>query len=69
MGAKKDMQDVLAAAEKQGWRVRATNSGHYQLFAPNGRGIVTAAGTPGSARSVQKTVSRMRQHGFVWKGH
>jgi hypothetical protein len=61
------MEEVVAAAEEQGWRVEK-GSGHYKLFAPDGVHIVTAASTPGSARSVQKTVSKMRQYGFQWKG-
>ncbi len=69
MTPRKDMEEVVREAGEQGWRVQKTDGGHWRLYSPDGRGIVHAAGTPGSARSVQKTIARLRQYGFMWKGH
>ncbi len=68
MSARKDIEAVIDAARRQGWRVEKTRGGHWRLYSPDGRGIVHASGTPGSARAVQKTVSKLRQYGFEWKG-
>jgi hypothetical protein len=66
--ARKDVEQVVRAAWRQGWRVEKTRSGHWKLYAPNGRDIVIASGTPSSHRSVEATIAKLRQYGFVWKG-
>ena len=62
------MTAVVRAAERQGWRAELGRGGHWKLYAPDGKTIVTAASTPGARSSIDKTVSRMRHYGFVWKG-
>jgi len=62
------MDKVVEAAKAQGWRVEKSRGGHWRLLSPDGEGIVYAAATPGSARSVQKTISHLRRFGFRWKG-
>lgn len=64
---RKDMEAVIAEAERQGWRV-AKGKGHYKLYAPDGENIVTASATPGSASSVRHTIANLRRFGFDWKG-
>ena len=68
MSLKKELREILREARRQGWRVEQTRSGHYMLYAPKGRGIVTAAGTPSSAASIRNTLAKMRSYGFRWKG-
>ena len=42
--------------------------GHLMFYAPDGESIVTAAGTPSDHRALANLLSRLRHHGFVWKG-
>lgn len=63
-----ELTKILKAAEKQGWRVERTKKGHYKLYAPDGKNIVTAPGTPGRGRAVANLVSQLRRYGFQWKG-
>ena len=65
---RRDFKELLAEAETQGWTVKRTARGHYQLLAPDAKTIVVIAGTPGDRRALIITVSRMRRYGFRWKG-
>jgi len=65
---RKDIEQVVRAARRQGWRVEKTRNGHWKLYAPNGRDIVVAAGTPRGRSSVDDTIAKLRRYGFVWKG-
>jgi hypothetical protein len=64
--ARKEIKELLAEAERQGWRVKEGK--HYQLLSPDGKGIVTCPKTPSSSRTIPNVVARMRRYGFVWKG-
>lgn len=68
MSHRKDMAALVAEAKRQGWKTHRTRNGHWALYPPSGKGMVNAAGTPGSASSIIKTVARMRRLGFTWKG-
>jgi hypothetical protein len=63
----KEVQKVVRAAEKQGWRVRETKKG-WMLYAPDGQHMETLHKTPSDWRSIRNTVARMRRHGFKWEG-
>jgi len=66
--APKEVRDLVKEAERQGWRVEFSR-GHYKLYAPNGDPRpITVASTPSDHRWLVNTVSKMRRHGFVWKG-
>jgi hypothetical protein len=67
--SKKDFSALVKEAEGQGWRVQRTKKGHWRLLAPDGVGIVIAAGTPSDRRGFDNTVASMRRYGFIWKGH
>lgn len=69
MSTDKDFKKVIKAAEQQGWRCERTRNGHWRLYAPDGKNIVHAAGTPSDRRGLDNTIAKMRQYGFVWKGH
>jgi hypothetical protein len=66
--ASKDFKKVIREAEAQGWRVEPTKNGHWRFYAPNGRDIVHAAGTPSDYRSLENFLAQMRRAGFVWRG-
>lgn len=66
--AKKDLKEVVAAAERQGWRVEATKKGHLKFFAPDAENIVTTGGTPSDHRALANLIARLRRYGFEWKG-
>jgi hypothetical protein len=65
---KKEIKELLAAAQKQGWRVEIGRGGHYKLFSPDGKCLVTMSSTPSDRHAIDNTVARMRRCGFKWKG-
>ncbi len=67
MASRKELKELLAEAERQGWRIELGRGGHYKAYAPGGQGIVTLPSTPGG--SLAPYVARMRRMGLVWKGH
>ncbi len=70
MSAKKEFKEVIAAAEKQGWRCdQSGKGGKWKLYAPDGTGIVHASATPSARRAVDNLVADLRRDGFIWKGH
>lgn len=66
--AKKELKEIVKAAEDQGWRVQETKKGHLMFYAQDGVNKVLAAGTPGGGRGIDNLVARLRSYGFVWKG-
>ena len=61
-----DWDDLVETARRQGWRVeRGTR--HLRLFAPDGVGCVTIAGSAGDWRSIHNSVAHLRRHGFQWR--
>lgn len=68
MTTRKDLERILRDARRQGWDVERTKGGHWRLYAPDGKNIVHAAGTPSDVRSLERLVSRMPHFGFTWKG-
>lgn len=65
---RKELKEIIGSAEKQGWRVETTKKGHVMFYAPDGENIVTSGGTPSDHRALTNLVSRLRHHGFEWKG-
>jgi hypothetical protein len=65
---KKDLKEILEAAERQGWRVELQRSGHYKLYAPDGENIITTGSTPSTSSSLRNLISFMRRYDFEWKG-
>jgi hypothetical protein len=68
MSLKKDLKAILDAAERQGWRVELQRSGHYKLYAPDGKNIVTTGSTPSKPSALRNLIGLMRRYGFEWKG-
>jgi predicted RNA binding protein YcfA (HicA-like mRNA interferase family) len=65
---RKELKEIVRAAEEQGWWVDRTSKGHLLFYAPDGENIVTTGGTPSDHRALANLISRLRRHGFVWKG-
>ncbi len=63
----KEVKALVAAARKQGWRVKETKKG-YMVRDPSGSHSETLHRTPSDWRSIRNSLSRMRQYGFQWKG-
>jgi hypothetical protein len=60
MSLKKDLKQILEAAEEQGWRVELQRSGHYKLYAPDGENIVTTGSTPSRPSALRNLIGLMR---------
>jgi hypothetical protein len=63
----KEVKKLVAAARKQGWRVKETKKG-YLLHDPSGRHKETLHKTPSDPRGLRDSLSRMRRFGFKWEG-
>lgn len=66
--AKKELKEIVKAAEKQGWQVKTTKKGHKMFYAPDGVNKVLAGGTPSDHRALQNLLADLRRYGFEWKG-
>lgn len=63
---RKEVRELVDEAVRQGWRSKVLSSGHVQVFSPDGRTIVTLAGTPSGQRWRVKAISQLRKGGFRW---
>ena len=61
-------KELRQEAQRQGWRVNVTGSGHYRLLSPDGQTIVILQATPTDYRGMRNTISAMRRGGFRWQG-
>ena len=68
MAAKKELKEIVKAAEKQDWRVETRKSGHLIFYAPDGINRVTTGGTPSHHKAIDNLLSYLRRYGFEWKG-
>jgi len=66
--SKKELKEVIKAAQSQGWRVEETKKGHQMFYAPDGVHTVLAAGTSGGGKGMHNLIAKLRSYGFVWKG-
>ena len=60
--ARKDVEELLRAAEAADWRVVNT-SRHFQCFSPDGVTIVSVPQTPSNYRSLKNCASLLRRAG------
>lgn len=65
--AKKELKEIVKAAEQQGWRIKR-GKGHYLFLAPDGVNKVTIAGTPSDHRALDNAIALLRKYGLKWKG-
>ncbi|MFI0742459.1 hypothetical protein ACH4PU_30935 [Streptomyces sp. NPDC021100] len=53
----------MKALEKQGFEVRQTKNGHYQVFKDGGF-VTVLPGTPSDHRSLKNSMAYLRRAGF-----
>lgn len=73
MSAKKELKELVKAAEKQGWRVKKTKKGHLMFLAPDGVNKLTTGGTPGDHKGDRQSAGdpealRFQVEGTVTSG-
>jgi len=64
MASKKDMKDLRAHLEAQGFTVERARNGHYRVTAPDGQKCQMAA-TPSDHRGILNTVTRLKRMGYA----
>ncbi len=70
MSVKKDYQQVVAEAQKQGFKAHKTGKGSkLMLLAPDGVNMVRCAATPSDYKGLNNLIAELRKYGFTWKGH
>ncbi len=65
---KKDFAKLIKELEANGYRVRRTSKGHYQVLKGN-RSITYFAGTPSDRRSWDNSMAPLKRDGFQWPRH
>jgi len=60
----KELKKIIKYAEKQGWRVLRTKSGHFKWYSPDGESIVTSPST-GSHKSWKNFMALLKKAGYV----
>lgn len=61
----KDLRKILKEAEKQGFEVRTTTSGHPMVYR-NGQFVTQSSKTPSDRRGIRNLIAALRRHGFQW---
>ena len=65
MSAKKDFDQVLKKAERQGFRIERTGKGgKVKIYCPDG-GIVFASATPSDSRAVRNLEADLKRHEYT----
>lgn len=64
MSYKSDFLKLVTRLEAQGWRVKRRASGHMTFYAPNGKDMVTASGTPSDSRAWLNFRSQLKRAGY-----
>ena len=60
---RKELQQLIKHAEKQGWIVSANNNNHYKWTSPSGAFFFSAS-TPSDWRALKYIVQYLRKYGF-----
>jgi len=61
----KDTRKVLKEAERQGFEVRISRTGHPMVYR-DGTFVTKLASTPGDRRGLKNAIAALRRAGFVW---
>jgi hypothetical protein len=64
MSGNKDLNLLKKQAEKQGWEVGLTKSGHYRWISPTGKSVFCSK-TPSDWRTILNFKSELRSLGFI----
>jgi hypothetical protein len=62
------MNQLRKEAEKQGWEVKLTSSGHVCWASPSGFKVFSAQ-TPSDPRAIKNHKSLLKKHGFTVELH
>ena len=60
-----ELQEIIKAAEDQGWRVEQTRDG-YMLYPPDRSKTGVLVHRQPTEQAIKKTISHMRSRDFVW---
>ena len=60
---RKEIQQLIKNAEKQGWIITANNNNHYKWTSPSGAFFFSAS-TPSDWRALKYIVQYLRKYGF-----
>ncbi|GAA3087283.1 hypothetical protein GCM10020000_87630 [Streptomyces olivoverticillatus] len=63
--ADKDVRELKKALKKQGFVVRETKNGHYQVFGKDGAFVTVLPGTPSDHRSLKNSMAYLKRAGFI----
>lgn len=61
----KDTRKVLKEAERQGFEVRTSRTGHPMVYR-DGQFVAQAASSTGDHRSIKNLIATLRRAGFTW---
>lgn len=61
----KDTRKVLREAERQGFEVRTSKTGHPMIYR-SGAFVAKASSTPGDRRALRNLIAALRRAGFRW---
>jgi len=60
----KELANLKAEAEPQGWRIELRKGGHFRWFSPTG-GFVVSSSTPSDHRAVMNIRRDLKKYGLV----
>lgn len=60
---RKELQELIKQAQKQGWIISANNNNHYKWISPSGAFFFSAS-TPSDWRALKYIVQYLRKYGF-----
>lgn len=61
-----DLRKLLKAAQDQGFIVKRTRKGHWQVRNAEGQIVAVIAGTPSDSHAWRNALSDMRKAGLIW---
>lgn len=62
-GMNKEVRQIIARLEKQGWVISVTKGMHYRCYNPATKALVFNGGTPSDPRGLKNFVSQLRRAG------
>lgn len=60
----KEMNQLVALAEQQGWTVEKTKNNHLRWTSPAGRNVFSPS-TPSDGRFIKNTIRDLKAYGFI----
>ena len=60
---RKDAKQAIKKIRKAGYTVEAANSGHFNVYGPDGTFYGTVSGSPSDQRTLKNQLTRLRRKG------